>query len=63
MTAGSGPEITVAAFITVVATHHKVSLNDTCLMIKFAAIDPNMIVGLLTKVISMIGMDVLFQAV
>ena len=39
-TAGTGSETTVAAVITEAATHHKASMNDLCLMPKYAVLDP-----------------------
>lgn len=39
-TAGTGSETTVAAVITEAETHHKASMNDLCLMPKYAVLDP-----------------------
>lgn len=62
-TAGTGSETTVAAVITDHATHHKASMNDTCLMPKYAVLDPELTVGLPPKVTSTTGMDALCHAV
>ena len=62
-TAGTGSETTIAAVITEEATHHKASINDLCLMPKFAVLDPELTVGLPPKVTSTTGMDALCHAV
>ena len=62
-TAGTGSETTVAAVITDAKTHHKASMNDTCLMPKFAVLDPELTCGLPPKVTSTTGMDALCHAV
>lgn len=62
-TAGTGSETTVAAVITDAKTHHKASMNDTCLMPKFAVLDPELTTGLPPKVTSTTGMDALCHAV
>lgn len=62
-TAGTGSETTVAAVITEAKTHHKASMNDTCLMPKFAVLDPELTVGLPPKVTSTTGLDALCHAV
>lgn len=62
-TAGTGSETTIAAVITETDTHHKASMNDLCLMPKFAVLDPELTVGLPPKVTSTTGMDALSHAV
>lgn len=62
-TAGTGSETTIAAVITESATHHKASINDLCLMPKFAVLDPELTTGLPPKVTSTTGMDALCHAV
>ena len=62
-TAGTGSETTIAAVITESATHHKASINDLCLMPKYAVLDPELTVGLPPKVTSTTGMDALCHAV
>lgn len=62
-TSGTGSETTVAAVITDSRTHHKASLNDTCLMPKYAVLDPELTVGLPPQVTSTTGMDALCHAV
>lgn len=62
-TAGTGSETTIAAVITEAATHHKASINDLCLMPKFAVLDPELTKGLPPKVTATTGMDALCHAV
>lgn len=62
-TAGTGSETTIAAVITEAATHHKASINDLCLMPKFAVLDPELTVGLPPQVTATTGMDALCHAV
>ena len=62
-TAGTGSETTVAAVITDAETHHKYTVMDTCLMPKYAVLDPELTVGLPPKVTSTTGMDALCHAV
>ncbi len=62
-TSGTGSETTVAAVITDSQTHHKASLNDTCLMPKYAILDPELTKGLPKKVTSTTGMDAMCHAV
>lgn len=62
-TAGTGSETTVAAVITEAATHHKASMNDLCLMPKYAVLDPALTVGLPPQVTATTGMDALCHAV
>ena len=62
-TAGTGSETTVAAVITDSATHHKASINDPCIIPKYAVLDPELTVGLPPKVTATTGMDALCHAV
>ena len=62
-TAGTGSETTIASVITIEATHHKASINDLCLMPKYAILDPKLTVGLPQKVTSTTGLDALCHAV
>lgn len=62
-TAGTGSETTVAAVITEMATHHKQTINDTCLMPKYAVLDPELTVGLPPKTTATTGIDALAHAV
>ncbi|MDD6880732.1 MAG: iron-containing alcohol dehydrogenase [Firmicutes bacterium] len=62
-TAGTGSETTIASVITIVATKHKASINDICLMPKYAVLDPELIAGLPPKVTAITGMDALCHAV
>ena len=62
-TAGTGSETTIAAVITEAETHHKASINDLCLMPKFAVLDPELTVGLPPRVTATTGMDALCHAV
>lgn len=62
-TAGTGSETTIAAVITEAATHHKASMNDLCLMPKYAVLDPELTKGLPPRVTSTTGMDALCHAV
>lgn len=62
-TAGTGSETTVAAVITESETHHKATINDICLMPKYAVLDPELTVGLPPKVTAITGMDALCHAV
>lgn len=62
-TAGTGSETTIASVITIVATKHKASINDICLMPKYAVLDPELIAGLPPKITAITGMDALCHAV
>ena len=62
-TAGPGSETTIAAVITEAATHHKASMNDLCLMPKYAVLDPELTKGLPPHVTATTGMDALCHAV
>lgn len=62
-TSGTGSETTVAAVITDSATHHKASINDPCILPKYAVLDPELTVGLPPFVTATTGMDALCHAV
>ena len=62
-TAGTGSETTVAAVITDSATHHKASINDPCIIPKYAILDPELTCGLPPFVTATTGMDALCHAV
>ncbi len=62
-TAGTGSETTIAAVITEASTHHKASMNDLCLMPKYAVLDPELTVGLPKQMTAATGMDALCHAV
>ena len=62
-TAGTGSETTIAAVITCVKNHHKASINDICIMPKYAVLDPELTVGLPPYTTATTGMDALTHAV
>jgi len=62
-TAGTGSETTIAAVITCEADHHKASINDICIMPKYAVLDPVLTVGLPAHITAATGMDALSHAV
>lgn len=62
-TAGTGSETTIAAVITEASTHHKASMNDLCLMPKYAVLDPELTMGLPKQMTAVTGMDALCHAV
>lgn len=62
-TAGTGSETTIAAVVTDRATHHKYAVQDLCLIPRFAALDPELTVGLPPHITSTTGMDALTHAV
>lgn len=62
-TAGTGSETTVAAVITDAATHHKASINDPCIIPKYAVLDPELTMGLPPFVTATTGLDALCHAV
>jgi len=62
-TAGTGSETTVAAVITDTKTHRKASINDPCILPKYAVLDPELTVGLPPFVTAITGMDALSHAV
>ena len=62
-TSGTGSETTVAAVITDAETHHKASINDPCIIPKYAVLDPELTMGLPPYVTATTGMDALCHAV
>ena len=62
-TAGTGSETTIAAVITDTVTHRKASINDPCLIPKYAVLDPELTVGLPPHITATTGMDALSHAV
>lgn len=62
-TSGTGSETTIAAVVTDRETHHKYSLNDLCLIPKYAVLDPLLTKGLPPFITAPTGMDVLTHAV
>ena len=62
-TAGTGSETTLAAVITDSETRHKYAINDFPLIPRYAALLPELTVGLPKSVTSTTGMDALTHAV
>jgi len=62
-TAGTGSETTIAAVITDSASHRKASINDPCLIPKYAVLDPELTVSLPAHLTATTGMDALCHAV
>lgn len=62
-TAGTGSETTLAAVITDSKTRHKYAINDFPLIPKYAALMPELTVGLPKHITSTTGMDALTHAV
>lgn len=62
-TAGTGSETTIAAVITDSATRRKASINDPCLIPKYAVLDPELTVGLPPHITATTGMDALCHAI
>ena len=62
-TAGTGSETTIAALITDTETHHKYAIMDTCLIPRFAVLDPELTIGLPPSLTAATGMDALTHAV
>lgn len=64
-TAGTGSEATAAAVVTdiVDGLHYKYSINDTCLIPKYAVLDPELLVDLPPANTAATGMDALTHAV
>ena len=62
-TSGTGSETTVAAVITDSETHHKASINDPCIIPRYAILDPELTMGLPPFVTATTGMDALCHAV
>lgn len=62
-TAGTGSETTLAAVITDSETRHKYAINDFPLIPKYAALLPELTVGLPKSITSTTGMDALTHAI
>lgn len=64
-TAGTGSEATAAAVVTdtVDGLHYKYSLNDVCLIPKYAVLDPQLLIDLPPSNTAATGMDALTHAV
>lgn len=62
-TAGTGSETSIAADITDSVTHRKASINDPCLIPKYAILDPELTVGLPPHITATTGMGALCHAV
>lgn len=62
-TAGTGSETTVAAVITLSESKHKITINDPCLMPRYAVFDPELTAKLPPHVTSTTGLDALVHAV
>ena len=62
-TAGTGSETTVAAVITDGETHYKYVINDFCLIPRYAALEPDVTLGLPGGLTATTGMDAMTHAV
>ncbi|HEX3077435.1 MAG TPA: iron-containing alcohol dehydrogenase [Lachnospiraceae bacterium] len=62
-TAGTGSEVTAGAVITDGDTHYKHTLNDFCLIPKYAILDPVLTCNLPSSITSVTGIDALTHAV
>lgn len=62
-TAGTGSETTITAVITDSATNRKATMNDFCLIPKYAVLDPELTIGLPPFITAITGMDALSHAV
>ena len=62
-TAGTGSETTIAAVITDSVTKRKASINDPCLIPKYAVLDPELTVGLPPFITATTGVDALCHAI
>ena len=60
---GTGSETTVAAVITDSKTRHKASINDPCLIPRYAVLDPELTAGIPPALTATTGMDALCHAV
>ena len=60
---GTGSETTVAAVITDSKTRHKASINDPCLIPRYAVLDPELTAGIPPELTATTGMDALSHAV
>ncbi len=62
-TAGTGSETTLAAVIVDAGTRHKYTINDFCLIPRYAVLDPRITVSLPPHITAETGMDALTHAV
>lgn len=62
-TAGTGSEATAAAVITNGRSHYKYTIMDTCLVPKYAILDPELLTDLPAEITAATGMDALTHAV
>lgn len=62
-TAGTGSEVSVSAVITDSSTHYKYPISDTCLIPKYAILDPELTLGLPKSLTAATGMDALTHAI
>ncbi len=62
-TAGSGSEVTITAVISNQETHHKYTINDFCLIPKYAVLDYNNTIELPPIITATTGMDALTHAI
>jgi len=62
-TAGTGSEVTLAAVVSNPLTHEKYAISDTPLIPRYAALDPELILGLPPSITVATGMDALTHAV
>ena len=60
---GTGSETTVAAVITDSKTRRKASINDPCLIPRYAVLDPELTIGIPPALTATTGMDALSHAV
>ena len=62
-TAGTGSEATAAAVITNGRSHYKYTIMDTCLVPRYAILDPELLMDLPAEITAATGMDALTHAV
>lgn len=62
-TAGTGSEVTIAAVITDDTTHYKYTVNDLCLLPKYAILDPELTCTMPKSLTASTGIDALTHAV
>ena len=62
-TAGTGSEATAAAVITNGRSHYKYTIMDTCLVPRYAILDPELLLDLPAEITAATGMDALTHAV
>ena len=62
-TAGTGSEVTLAAVVTNPLTHEKYAISDTPLIPRYAALDPELTLGLPKDITATTGMDALTHAI